>query len=547
MKRVIAALALLAAWAVPGVASAHPLGNFTVNHYARLQPASDRIHVVYVLDMAEIPTFQEKPRYSPDPSLYGLERAREIGQNLSLSVDGQPTVLRLDQQAISFPEGAGGLPTLRLEAGYSAEVTAAGTSAVDITFRDDNDPARIGWREIVARPGQPSVEIQRSSVPAEDVTNELRQYPEDLLNSPLNVRSATLTFLPADRAESEVSASISTPVVLPGAQGTTASLSSAGSATTAILRPSADDSTSESAAAAPADDFASAARPSQHASPPTATAVAPGLPRTGVALLDRARSTFAELAKGAELTPAFIIFAVGVALVLGAAHALQPGHGKTIVAAYLIGSRGTARHAMFLGATVTATHTAGVYALGIVTLFLSQYILPERLYPMLEVVSGVLVVAIGVWLFGQRLLAALGLAMHGHRHGNGDAHDHSDEHDHEHGHAHTLRPGEAVSWKSLLALGVSGGLLPCPEALMVLLITIAAHRVLFGLLLIVSFSTGLAAVLVGFGLLLVYARGLFARVNPSSGLASRLLPVGSAVVIVVAGGVITAQALPQVL
>ena len=104
-----------------------------------------------------------------------------------------------------------------------------------------------------------------------------------------------------------------------------------------------------------------------------------------------------------------------------------------------------------------------------------------------------------------------------------------------------------MSWRSLLALGVSGGLLPCPEALMVLLITIAAHRVLFGLLLIVAFSGGLAAVLVGFGLLLVYARGLFARVNLASGLAPRLLPVASALVIVVAGGVITAQALPQVL
>ena len=108
-------------------------------------------------------------------------------------------------------------------------------------------------------------------------------------------------------------------------------------------------------------------------------------------------------------------------------------------------------------------------------------------------------------------------------------------------------PPQKVSVKSLLALGISGGLLPCPEALMVLLITIAAHRVLFGLLLIVAFSTGLAGVLVGFGLLLVFARGFFGRINLSSGLAPRLLPVVSALVIVIAGGVITAQALPQVL
>jgi nickel/cobalt exporter len=289
-------------------------------------------------------------------------------------------------------------------------------------------------------------------------------------------------------------------------------------------------------------------------------------------MLDRANSAFADLANGGELTPAFILFALGVAIVLGAAHALQPGHGKTIVAAYLVGSRGTAKHALFLGATVTATHTAGVYALGVVTLFLSQYVVPERLYPILEIVSGLLVVGIGVWLFGQRLLAAFGVRNahahahphHEHAHDDGHAHSHAGRHAHSHaelttvepevhshggGRAHSHAPGagEPVSWKSLLALGVSGGLLPCPEALMVLLITIAAHRVLFGMLLIVAFSTGLAGVLVAFGLLLVYARGFFGRVNLSSGLVPRLLPVASALVIVIAGGVITAQALPQVL
>src|SRR5262249_15730879 len=274
---------------------------------------------------------------------------------------------------------------------------------------------------------------------------------------------------------------------------------------------------------------------------PGAAAARPLLASTGVAVLDRTRSAFAELANtSAELTPGFILFALAVAVALGAAHALQPGHGKTVVAAYLVGSRGTPMHALFLGATVTATHTAGVYALGLVTLLLSQYIVPERLYPVLEVISGLLVVGIGAWLFGSRLLAALwpGHADHHHHHARDHEHEHDHHHDHEHG---------PVGLRSLVALGVSGGLLPCPEALMVLLITIAAHRVLFGLLLIVAFSTGLAGVLVGFGLLLVFARSLFLRLKASSGLAPRVLPVASAAVIVVAGCVITAQALPQVL
>jgi ABC-type nickel/cobalt efflux system permease component RcnA len=485
MKRCFAAVLVFVAALLPGMASAHPLGNFTVNHYARVEPAGDRVRVVYVLDTAEIPTFQEKPRIDSDPEAYADQRAAELSRNLHLELNGALASLHLEQRTLSFPEGQGGLPTMRLEAVYSAELKADPGATVELLFRDDSDPNRIGWREIVARPGATGTQISRSSVAADDVTHELRQYPDDLLNSPLNVREARLSFIPGAAKGGGLSV-----VPVPGVVDTGRPLLA--------------------------------------------------LP-TGVSILDKTRGVFAELANGAELTPAFILFAVGVAMVLGAAHALQPGHGKTVVAAYLVGSRGTARHALFLGATVTATHTAGVYALGLVTLFLSQYILPERLYPILEIVSGLLVVAIGLWLFGQRLLTALGIRR-GHSHG----HDHAHPHPHTHAERET-RNTEPVGWRSLLALGVSGGLLPCPEALMVLLITIAAHRVVFGLLLIVAFSTGLAAVLVGFGLLLVFARGLFGRVNLSGGLVPRVLPIASAMVIVLAGGVITAQALPQVL
>ena len=488
--RVAAALALLAALLLPAIASAHPLGNFTVNHYARVEPAGDRVRIVYVLDMAEIPTFQDKPRIDPSPDLYADQRAAEIRQNLRLTLNGAVTPLRLDQRTLSFPDGAGGLPTLRLEATYSADLgNTDPATPVDLVFRDDNDPTRIGWREIIARPGAAGTSIQQSSVPDQDTTNELRRYPDDLLNSPLAVREARLSFVP-------------------GVTAPRLSVPSTGVGAAAPLL---------------------------------------SVPSTGLGVLDQTRSAFADLANGTDLTPGFILFAIGVAIVLGAAHALQPGHGKTVVAAYLVGSRGTARHALVLGGTVTATHTAGVYALGLVTLFLSQYILPERLYPILEIASGLLVVGIGTWLFGKRLLTAIGIRNDSHAHD----HSHPDVEGHTHSHggsSHSHAVPERVTWKSLLALGVSGGLLPCPEALMVLLITIAADRVLFGLLLIVSFSTGLAAVLVGFGLLLVFAKGFFRRINLSStALGPRLLPVASALVIVIAGGVITAQALPQVL
>ncbi len=483
MKRLLLVLAALAAVALPGAANAHPLGNFSVNRYSRIEPAADGVRVLYVLDMAEIPTFQERPGIEADPEAYADRLVDEIRQNLSLTVAGRPVPLRLQQRTLALPEGQGGLPTLRLEARFDAHTEPGET---ELAYRDDNEPNRVGWREIVARPAQDGTVLERSSVPVEDVTDELRHYPDDLLSTPRNVRQASLTF-----------------------------------------------------------------KPGMSGGEPMAAYQAP-------TVFERTRGAFAELARTRDVTPGFVALALATAVILGAAHALQPGHGKTVVAAYMVGARGTPLHALFLGVTVTLTHTAGVYGLGAVTVFLSQYIVPERLYPILETVSGLLVVSIGVWLFGRRLLAAVGVGgaaeprqdqEHAHDQDDdpGHGHGHGHGHEHGHGHRHHHHAAGAVGWRGLLALGISGGLLPCPEALMVLLITIAAHQVLLGLLLIVAFSLGLASVLVGFGLLLVYARALFQRLDVSGGLAPRLLPIASAAVIVVAGGLITLQALPRML
>src|SRR5262249_56962919 len=182
-------------------------------------------------------------------------------QHAHLAMSGQPPPLRRGQGPLSFPEGGGGLPTRRRGAVSPAELQADTTSTVELAFREDNDPSRIGWREITARSGAAGTTIEQSNVPAEDVTHELRQYPEELLNSPVNVREARLSCIPG------------------------------------------------------------------------AAAARPVLSSRGVAALDRTRSAFAELANGAELTPGFILFALALAVALGAAHALQPGHGKTVVAA----------------------------------------------------------------------------------------------------------------------------------------------------------------------------------------------------------------------
>jgi ABC-type nickel/cobalt efflux system permease component RcnA len=204
----------------------------------------------------------------------------------------------------------------------------------------------------------------------------------------------------------------------------------------------------------------------------------------------------------------------------GAAHALSPGHGKTIVTAYLVGQRGTPKHAALLGLIVTATHTVGVFALGLVTLALSQFIVPDRLYPWLNLVSGLLVVGIGASVLRTRWRRR----RHHHHH-----------HHHEH----------PTSFRSLLAVGVSGGLLPCPSALVVLLAAISLHRVAFGLLLIVAFSAGLALSITGVGLAAVVARSAFRRAT-FEGRLVRLLPAASALVILAAGLAMTLRAVPKV-
>lgn len=284
---------------------------------------------------------------------------------------------------------------------------------------------------------------------------------------------------------------------------------------------------------------------------------------------------FSELITREQTLPVSLVSLL-VAMGLGALHALGPGHGKAVVAAYLVGSRGTTMHAFFLGITVTLTHTSSVFALGFVTLYLSDYILPEQLFPWLSFLSGASIAVLGLVLLAGRTRALLArrrvsmgvprpgagaMPAHAHVHGPFQSHSRSrmrqyapehDEHSydglgmHSHGgrpHSH-LPPGasgERVTWRSLLARGVSGGLLPCPSALVVLLTAISLHRVGYGMRLILAFSIGLAGALTGTGLL-VHARGRFSRLPMESTLA-RVMPVASAAVVTALGVTIAIRAL----
>jgi nickel/cobalt exporter len=278
-----------------------------------------------------------------------------------------------------------------------------------------------------------------------------------------------------------------------------------------------------------------------------------------------------------QLTPWMIVAAIGIAFALGAAHALTPGHGKTIVAAYLVGSRGTLKHAAFLGAMVTFTHTVSVFLLGLATLFLFQYIVPQKVTQVLGAISGLSIVIIGGWMLYKRL----GGARHAHSHDHAPDHDHDHahahahthahvhehhpdqphhdhHHDHPHDHPHTHAHGDShthshgpgghthmpdeISWSGLVALGASGGLVPCESALVLLLTAIALRRVGLGLVLLISFSLGLALVLMAIGVLVIYAKNLLPS-GSSGNPFFRWMPVASAAVVMLLGIVMTGVSL----
>jgi ABC-type nickel/cobalt efflux system permease component RcnA len=241
---------------------------------------------------------------------------------------------------------------------------------------------------------------------------------------------------------------------------------------------------------------------------------------------------------GPRIEPRIALLALLGAVLLGAVHALSPGHGKTIVGAYLIGSRGTPRHAVFLGLTVTVTHTLGVFVLGFATLYASRFIVPERLFPILSLISALLVLGMGIVLLAQRVRAArralfappampstvfhaieppakasgrafLFAHAHDHAHADGTLHSHGGGPMHSH-----LPPGaggEKITWRSLATLGISGGLVPCPSAMVLLLAAIALNKTAYGMLLVVAFSAGLAITLTVVGIMFLYARNRFRR------------------------------------
>ncbi|MFF1922650.1 nickel transporter [Streptomyces sp. NPDC058221] len=453
------------AGAVPAAQPAHPLGNFSLNHYDGLRLARDGITDTAVVDSAEIPTAQDKDATDSDGdgAVSAVEAAARAGDRCAAlagrtraSVGDEAVTWRAGSSALTYGKGAAGLPIARLTCALRADADLSGPA--DVTFTSAADAGRTGWKEVTAVGGE-GVRLVSSSVPARSSSEVLRRYPSG--GQPLAVVAAEL------RTE-------------PGAAG---------------------------------------------ASGPGRPGAAPAVDR-GAILFPALEDRLTGLTSDRDLTVPVGLFAVLLTMLLGAGHAALPGHAKLAVAACLARREGGVRAAFAVGATVTATHTAGVLAVGL-ALTAGGGFLGERLLGWLGAVSGAVIAVLGAGLVRTAVRALRAGGAEAHEHGHGHEHGHAHEHGHGHGHGHGAGghahghahghgagghvhghgAGEVASRRkglpALLGVGLAGGLVPSPSALVVLLGAIALSRTFFGILLVIGYGVGMALTLTSAGLLLV--------------------------------------------
>jgi ABC-type nickel/cobalt efflux system permease component RcnA len=510
-----AAIATLLAIGIAPATAAHPLGNFTHNTSVAFTVSPERIAVDHVQDLAEVPTYQERAAMdvngdgsvsAGEADAWAQARCSDAASRIIGTTDSGPVTWVVGRAAVTFPVGQAGLPTTRLVC--ALDTSAAGSTTFEA--RISVSEGRVGWHEVVATGDRVAL---ASDVASSSPSRMLTAYPPD--SAPLDVTAVTLSWAPdADRAGGSP-----TPDVV-----------------TAEGRPAVDD-----APEAPADEVSS----------------------TGPFAFDGAASAFTDLVSRQEITFGFALVALAIAVGLGGLHALAPGHGKTLMAASLIGTGGRRRDAVVLGAAVTGAHTAGVVALAL-ALSISSAVAPESAYPWLGLVSALLAIGVGVSLFRQ---ARQGARAHGHDH-----HDHPHPHPHPHPHAHphahphphphpdshshgsvalvapapdvtapVLSSSQRPSTRRVVALGVAGGMVPSPSAVVVLLAGFALGRSWFALLLVVAFGLGMAVTLCITGLIVVRAGHLVERFGSGASeprlvtVARGALPLVAAAAVVAAG------------
>jgi ABC-type nickel/cobalt efflux system permease component RcnA len=470
------------------------LGNFTINQYCGLTLASESLGVHYVVVFGQLPALHELHLADADKNGVTTQSERDayVGQlapgfanELTLRVDGVAVPLHATRWTSSLPTEQGGF-SLRIDVNFEGTLPVAqGAASRKLEFINENYSGRLGWHEIVVAPAA-GLSVYDTNAYNSSLTGGLVDALQALpAAGPLDERSIHMTFGAKTPLQSKPLGARSDGINVPK-----------------TMQP------------AEAMKLASANPPGNW--------------------IERRTRLLVDAISDPTIEPGVAFLALLGALLLGAVHALSPGHGKTIVGAYLIGSRGTPRHAVFLGVTVTVTHTLGVFALGFATLYASRFIVPERLFPILSLISAILVLGMGITLLIQRariardalaqasagpvtrframapMAAAPGMSPNlifapgaqaldptMHSHGGGPMHSHL--------------PPEKITWRSLLALGISGGLVPCPSAMVLLLAAVALNKTAYGMLLVSAFSVGLAMTLTVVGLTFLYARNRFSR------------------------------------
>jgi nickel/cobalt exporter len=487
-----ALLGMVSAVLLPAIAFAHPLGNFSVNHYAGIVISSDAISLDVVVDTAEIPTLDllRNLDQNGDGTLQPAEataaRAGQCGTlagGLALTVNGAQLPLELTAAGLFQKPGAADLTTLRLVCEFSAARPVSADTAT-VAFTDSVDIDRVGWREIDIRGN--GVTISPTDL-GQDVSNRLTLYPADLLTRPLAESAISVQAAPGGPI-------LTTPPV-PDAAPLTSS-----------------------------------------------TAGVPMAPADGQAGIGAGGGLAGLIAFG-DMSPLTVILGLLVAALVGAGHALSPGHGKTIMAAYLVGTAGRPAHALLFGLTVTVSHTIGVLGLALVVWLAADILPPERLYPILTVISGATVIIVGTALISDLV------RKRRHRESVPTGHDHDHDHPHPHAHPHP-HPASGSGRRRLVVLGAAGGLVPSTAALVLLLGAVAAGQPAYGVALALAFGAGMAAVLGGIGLALVQGRRWIGARGASpvvgrwaSGRLAAFGPWALAVTVLVGGVVLTSQAL----
>ncbi|HEX3370852.1 MAG TPA: hypothetical protein VHS56_14830 [Candidatus Cybelea sp.] len=442
---------VLAITAGAGRLQAHPLGNFTINHLARLQPEAGQLRVHYVLDIAEIPTFQimhGAAAWTPQAMRnWQNAEASLVANGLSIRANGVALALQSDGTTARTRPGAGGLPILYWTGDYTARLPLRAAISVHDSVYGDR---RIGWKDIIL-PG------------LVDPTNELRSYPSALIGSPRQNDEATFEVL-GGRVDR--------------------------------VRVAGDDSSAWGSAS---------------------------IVRT---------SMLSDLFAREGQTPAWILLTILAAFGLGALHGLEPGHGKALLAFTLVGARASFKQAVVLAGALTFAHTIAVLLLGIVLFFLAGFA-TESLFTWITLISGVAVAAIGAR--GLSLAVTRAARQREHR---------LHRHDHAHSHAHTIPGAGRLHFPSAVVAAMSGGIAPCPAAIVVLLTALRLHRIGYGLFLIVVFSLGLAAILTGLGIAVVHGASWLQRRSGFEHFA-HAAPLLTSIVISTIGSIMVGQALVQ--